>query len=136
MGEVTREEMKEQAMLLMKELGIPEAVIDNFKQHDLVISCNRGRFEGIGEDLSPLIHSVEHKYGGLVYMVVKAKTIYGYLDSLLYVSPYKEDWEDEEDAIKDGLVFSYTHNWDCPECSEFGSIVVTTEPDGCLLRIA
>ena len=136
MGEVTREEMKEQAIIRMQGLGIPEPVINNFKEQDHITVCNRGRFEKTGVDLLPLIHAIERKYGGLVYMVVRAESIYGYLDSLLYISPYEEDWEDEDDAIRDGIVFSYTHNWDFPECSEFGSIVVTTEPDGCLLRIA
>lgn len=137
MEQPTREVMKEEALKWMEILNISPEVITDFKNYDSVMACDgaSGAFSPLTEGLKRLVEQTEHKYGCLVYLVVRMDTIYGHLDSLLFVTKYAEEWEMERDALERGYAMTYTHNVENPFCSEMGDIVVRTTKDGGLIRL-
>ena len=76
----------------------------------------------------------ENEYNAVVYLVVRTPFGIAVLDSLLYVSRYDEEWEDEIESLKDGYVLTYTVNYLNPDCSEFGDIAFSTTLDGEIVR--
>lgn len=138
MEQPTREAMKEEALKWMEILKISPEVILDFKNYDTVMACEgrNGTFVPLTEGLKELVKQTEHKYGCLVYLVVRTNTVFGQLDSLLFVTKYDEEWETEREALECGYAMTYTHNADNPICSEMGDIVVKTTEDGGLVRLA
>ena len=59
-----------------------------------------------------------------------------FLDSLIIVSQYDEEWELEKDDLKDGYLMTYTINYLNPEFSEFGSIAYEHTKHGGIVRTA
>lgn len=134
---VSMEIKKEEAIKRMKALGIFNQTIQQFKKEDLV-SCSEppmGANYWIDKEQEKLVKDFEEEYNALVYFVVRSYTVFGKLDSFLYVSDYQEEWEMDNADIEDGYVMSYVHNYDAPECSEFGSIGIQ-ERFGGLVRTA
>ena len=133
---VTREKKKEEAIKRMKALGIIDNAIKQFEEDDIVMVSEPpfGALYWLEDEEKEMVREFEEENNALVYMIVRAFTNFGKMDSLLFVSDYKEDWEMDHDAIVDGYVMSYTKNYDAPECSEMGSIVVKPMFGG-LLRV-
>ena len=120
----TIEEMRAEAVARMKMMGVWDVAVKEFETKARVMSSERpfGAFYDLSEEQQKILREVEEK-GGVVYMVLRAHTTMGKMDSFLYVSPHKEEWAMDREDIQDGLAFSWTHNYDDPWCSEFGSIV-------------
>lgn len=74
------------------------------------------------EKLQSEIEKFEEKHNALVYAVIRSFTTFGTMDSLLFVEDYEEEWEMFDEDVRDGIIMSYTINYDAPDCSEFGSI--------------
>ena len=66
----------------------------------------------------------------LVYHVIKSKTSFGLLYSLLYVSDTEDEWEMDFENIKEHCPFVYVINKTVPEYSEFGSITILPRNGG------
>lgn len=117
-------EKKAEAIKRMKMMHLIPDAIKQFKDEDQIMVSEPpfGGLYWIEDELQSRIKEFEEKNNALVYLVVRAFTSFGKMDSLLFVSDYKEDWELENDNINDGIVFSYTINYDMPGCSEMGSI--------------
>lgn len=117
-------EKKAEAIKRMKMMHIISDAIKQFKDENQIMVSEPpfGGLYWIEDELQTTIKKFEEKNNALVYLVVRAFTSFGKMDSLLFVSDYKEDWELENDNINDGIVFSYTINYDMPGCSEMGSI--------------
>ena len=75
-------------------------------------------------DVTEKVMEFENKYNALVYHVIHTLTEFGELYHFLYVSDYDEEWEMDNDDIKDNYVMCYVWNKDIPEFSEFGTIAV------------
>ena len=133
---VTREKKKEEAIKRMKALGIIDNAIKQFEEDDIVMVTEPpfGALYWLEDDEKEMVKEFEEENNALVFMVVRAFTNFGKMDSLLFVSDYKEEWEMDNEAIVDGYVMSYTKNYNAPDCSEMGSIVVKPSFGG-LLRI-
>ena len=134
---VSMEIKKEEALKRMKALGIISQTIQQFKKENLV-SCSEppiGANYWLDDEQKALVEQFEKEHNALVYFVVRSYTSFGKMDALLFVSDYDEEWEMDNDDIKDGYVMSYVHNYDMPDCSEFGSIVVEKRFGG-LIRVA
>ena len=123
---ITREVKKEEALKRMKALNIFDAAIREFKNEDIIMVSEPpiGGLYYLEDHEKEMVKEFEEKYNALVYMVVRAFTNFGKMDSLLFVSDYDEEYEMEMEDIEDGIVMSYTINHDMPDCSEFGSIGV------------
>ena len=61
-------------------------------------------------------------------------TLGNYIGALKNFKDYQDEYEMDNDDIKDGYIMSYVVNHDCPDLSEFGSIAVKSVGGG-LVRI-
>lgn len=149
--QISRERKIEEAVRRMKTLGIIDDAISQFQKDGTVMVSEPpfGALYTIDEEQKKLVEEFEKEHNAVVYMVVKCYSTIGKMDSFLYVSDYEDEWEmeavwfvveDEETEtnnsdMSDGYIMSYTHNYDAPECSEFGEIGVRQSFGG-LLRTA
>ena len=68
-------------------------------------------------------------------MVVRSYTEFGTMDSYLYVSKHKDEWEADRELIKEGQTIAYVINRNDEFCSEIGSIGIRLTPARGLVRI-
>lgn len=133
-----RETKKAEAIKWMNILGIQPEVISNFKEHDTIALCSGkdGSFSPlVDNELKALIDKFEQQRENVVYLVVRTPSIYGQLDSLLFVGNYSEEWEFTKEELRSGYVLTYTINRNYPECSEMGDIFVKRSTNGGLIRL-
>ena len=69
------------------------------------------------------------------YLVVRWETVFGRLDSLLYVGPQVVEWKYDHDDIADGYALTFTKNWANDDFSEFGYIAFRKHPGAGITRI-
>lgn len=86
-----------------------------------------------GEDLEQ-VRAFEKEYDALVYMAVKAVTPLGVMDSYLFVSDHREEWENDRTDLRYGETCAYVYNRDMPDCSEIGYIGIERTPAAGLRR--
>ena len=134
--QVERDVKKIEAMMRMKKLRIWNEAIKSFRKHDLVLVTEPpiGAVYTMEPELEAEVRKFEKEHNALVYMVVRSFTTFGKMDSLLFVSDYEEEWSMDREDIEDGIVMTYTINWDMPDCSEMGSIAVERTAAGGLIR--
>ena len=120
-----------EAIKRMKALGLYPAVIKEFEEDGRL---NLAEYNGIlfhlDYDEKEMIKIWEQEENSLVYHVIKTKTSFGLLYSLLYVSDTEEEWEMENNDVKDLTPFVYVFNKTVPEYSEFGSITILPKNGG------
>lgn len=133
---VSREIKKAEAIKRMKAMHIYADAIKQFKNDDVVMVSEPpiGGLYWLNDEEKEMVHDFEQEHNVLVYLVVRAYTNLGKMDSLLYVSNYEDEWQMEMDDIADGYVMTYTINHDMPDCSEFGSIAYKSVGGGILRR--
>lgn len=121
---ISREEKRAEAVDRMKMLGIFPQTITQFRKEGLVSISEPpvGAFFWVEGEEAEMVKKFEEEHNALVYVIVRAFTSLGKMDSYLYVSDYKEEWEDDREDIKEGQALTYTVNYDMPDCSEFGTI--------------
>lgn len=135
--EISREEKKIEAINRMKLWKIYSSTIQQFENEDKVsesVPPLGACFWIEGEQLER-IHKFEQEHNALVYHVIHSYTSIGELESYLYVSDYKEEWETDRNDISNGQQLVYVFNHDMPDCSEFGSIGIKLTPAAGLRRI-
>lgn len=132
---ISIEEKKAEAIRRMKMLGIFPETIKQFEAG--YVSRSEPPFGAYywveGEELEAL-RKFEEEHDYLVYTVVRSYTSIGMMDSYLFVGDDVEEWELDRDDLKDGYAFSYTVNYDAPDCSEFGTIGIKLSVAAGLLR--
>lgn len=123
---ISREEKKAEAIRRMKMLQIHPEAIRQFEEDDTIMVSEPpfGGLYWLKDHEKEEVKEIEEKYHALVYMVVRAYTNIGQMDSFLLISDYQEEWEWEREDIPYGIVFTYTANRDVPDFSELGSISV------------
>ena len=87
-------------------------------------------------ELTNDIRNFEYTHNCIVYAVIynEFKEIGNHL-TLLYVSyDNKDEWESEKEALKAMKPIAYVMNLTYPECSEFGTVLLSSH-DGVLERI-
>ena len=138
MAKVKREVKKAEAIRWMKILDINEDIVKLFEKHDIVMACSgiTGAFIPLDDPhLEQQIQDFEQQWDNLVYLVIRTPSIYGWLDSLLFIDNYEDEWGMARRSLKDGYVLSWTINQDHPMCSDMGSIVVERTHSGGLIRL-
>lgn len=119
-----------EAIKRMKALGLYPAVIKEFEEDGkLNLSEYNGILFHLNDDEKEMIKTWEQDEC-LVYHVIKSKTSFGLLYSLLYVSDTEEEWEMDFEDIKEYCPFVYVVNKTVPEYSEFGSITILPKNGG------
>lgn len=137
MCKVSRENKKAEAIKRMKALGLFNPCIKVFEKHDEVqlTEPNGGLYEFRDDaELNEKIKAFEEEHNALVYHVIHTYTQFGELYSFLFVSDYEEEWEMDNEDVKDGYAIAYVWNKSDDWCSEMGSIVVQ-ERFGGLVRV-
>ena len=135
---VSREEKKVEALNRMKKWGYWGRAKEAFRKSNKVF-VNEPPFGAVYDPepyLAEDIKKFEDENNALVYMVVRAFTQFGVMDSFLYVSDYPEEWDMDNEDIGQGIAMTYTINRDMPDCSEFGSIGVRLGSGAGLIRVA
>ena len=135
---ISREEKKAEAINRMKKLRYWAQAREAFRRSNRVFVTEPpvGAVYDLEPELAETVKRFEEENNALVYIVVRAFTSFGKMDSLLFVSDYREDWELDNEDLNDWIVMSYTINYDAPDCSEFGSIGVRPTIAGGLKRVA
>lgn len=135
---VSREDKKVEALSRMKKFGYWGLAREAFRRRNAVFVSEApiGAVYDMEPELKERVEEFEREHDALVYMVVRAFTAFGRMDSLLYVSDCREEWGMDNEDIGCGIAMSYTINWDAPDCSEFGSIGVRLGAGAGLLRTA
>lgn len=137
---ISREEMKEEALKRIEELSevfeLNPKIYNYFKEDKLYYSYATalgvmGSIDTIHYDdrYAKVAAEFEKKYNCFVYHAIE----FGNSLALLYVGDNQDDW-DAEHLFDKLYLMSYVYNFNNPELSEFGDIVVDCL-DGALVRI-
>ena len=121
---VSREIKKEEAIKRMRAMNIYSDAIKQFKNADIVMVSEPplGGLFWLNDEEKEMVSKFEQENNALVYLVVRSFTNLGIMDNIFYVSDYQDEWEMENEDLKDHYAFVYVVNYDMPDCSEFGSI--------------
>jgi hypothetical protein len=133
---VSMENKKKEAIIRMEGLDIYPETIRQFQNEGLVNYSEPplGTNFWLTTEQREIVKVFEEEYNALVYFAIRSYTEFGILDSFLYVSDYEEEWEMDNRDLKDGYVYAYVYNHDCPEYSEIGLIRVQPRFGG-LVRV-
>ena len=136
--ELTREMKKEEAIKRMEMLDIFPETIRQFEKENLISVSEPpfGAFYWADDEQKKLIAEIEQQYHLLVYMGIMSYTEFGKMLSLLYVSDHEEEWSEDCMNLLNEEALTYTHNYDAPECSEFGYISFKKTKASGLIRTA
>ena len=132
-GIATPEEIKAEAESRLKNLGVMNSVVENFKNGKIFMS----EFGGMIYDLSSSAKVAVNKAierGLYPYAVCRNQASFGDSYAVLAVGNDKEEWQFER-ADKNGICYAYVYNADHPELSEYGEVQIASANGG-LMRIA
>lgn len=124
---VSIEKKKAEAIKRMKTLDLYKPYITLFEKDNQIFlsEMTGGVYEfSDDEELVAKVKAFEEENNALVYHVIRTMTTFGELYNFLYVSDYEEEWEMDNEDIKDGYALAYVWNKTDEWCSEFGSIGV------------
>ena len=121
---ISREIKKVEAIKRMKAMNIYSDAIKQFKNDDIVMVSEPplGGLFWLNDEEKEMVSKFEQENNALVYLVVRSFTNLGIMDNIFYVSDYQDEWEMENEDLKDHYAFVYVVNYDMPDFSEFGSI--------------
>lgn len=133
---ISREEKKIEAIKRMKKLDVISDAIKQFADSDTIMVCEPplGGLYWLNDEEKEMVHKFEEENNALVYMVIRAFTNYGKMDSMLYVSDYKEEWAMDNEDLDYDIAMTYTINHDYEFGSEFGSIGIKRIHGGVLRK--
>ena len=99
---MTREAQKAEAVERLKALGFDSELVSKFETDGTVFICDPPSGKPIPADSDTVkeIGKLEAEYGCLVYLVIRDYS-FSFLDSLIIVSQYDEEWELEKDDLKE-----------------------------------
>ena len=134
---ISIEEQKAEALKRIKALKLHPNVVKEFEK-DGTINFSEPPFGGLfwaKDDDMERIREFEEEYDALVYTGIRTFTNIGKMDSYLFVSKHKEEWDLDNAGIANGEVLAYVYNHDAPDCSEMGFIGIKSLISGGLVRI-
>lgn len=123
MTEELKVKQVEEGVKRMRALKMLKQPINEFKKEGVLnLSENGGYLYWLEPNERDMVAKFEAEHDATVYHVIKSFTTFGVMYSLLYVSAYEEEWDQDMVDIKSGMALAYVVNVDMPDCSEFGSI--------------
>ncbi len=122
----TMEEMKNEAIKRMEKLGLMKECIDAFKEGKVWSSQEQGALYELNEERMEIVRQFEngHDVPYLVYHVIISHAEFGTCFNMLFVSPYKDEWEMDDEDIHNNTPLVMCKNLDDPFCDDMGSIGV------------
>ena len=130
------DEKDKEAIERMKLLEIMDETIEQYADFGYVTRSDPplGALFWVSDQELADIRLWETEHNARVYHVVRAYTSLGILDSYLYVSNNKDEWEIDRQLLEAGEPLAYVVNRSDPYCSEFGTIGIKTTPAKGLIR--
>lgn len=126
-----RAKMVEEAVGRMCRLRMMPQVITRFrKQGEVLKSEVAGILYDLNDEEKKTVADWEEESGGIVYAAILSNMVFGRCLSLLYVSAEEEEWEFEREDLEEKVPLAYVANLDAPDCSELGSIGITSVNGG------
>jgi len=132
---IDRENKKKEARSRMEILKLHPDAIKEFWDEDKLNLSFCGNLSWLNDVQKEKVQEFEKRNNSLVYHVIYDYTAFGKMLTLLYVSDYPEEWEQDRADLKDGYPLAYVANLDDNLLSEFGMVGVKPH-DGGVLRIA
>lgn len=124
-----KELQKKEAVKRLKMLKVLPEVINEFKEGVVYYSERQSAmFDGIlywvsnKPEYEKAVKDFEEKYGALVYHAQLMHTCDGDMLSLLYVGAHQDEWEQEEEDLRNGETLAYVSVMGDPALSEIGFI--------------
>lgn len=116
----TKEVKVAEAIKRMRKMGILENAIQHFEKSGKVYvsMAPYGILYGLTKQQKSVLKQFEEKRNALVYAVINTETMWGELDTYIYVTDHSEEWEFENDALENGIAIAYVYNQkmkDCPK---------------------
>ena len=135
---MSKEKQKQEALKRMKALQLSEQVIKDFKDNNKLYYSERQNriFNAVlywvdnDEKYVEIVKKFEKKTKSLVYHCQLTHLEFGDCLSLLFVSAHEEDWDYENQLLKQGVAFAWVENLDDEWCSEMGSIGIKPSMGG------
>ena len=130
------DEKDKEAIERMKLLEIMDETIEQYADFGYVTRSDPplGALFWVSDQELADIRLWETEHNARVYHVVRAYTSLGILDSYLYVSNNKDEWEIDRQLLEAGEPLAYVVNRSDPYCSEFGTIGIKTNSAKGLIR--
>lgn len=124
--QASKKEMKTEAVERMKLLGMNPQAIEEFEKEGNLNLSRYGVLFPLEDEQWKRVRQFEKENGYCVYHVIQNFTNIGEMLSMLYVSTFKEEWEQDRIDIQEHIPMAYVANLDDEVCSEFGAIGVET----------
>jgi len=124
-------EQKQEALNRMRMLDIYSPAIKEFEKENIINKSEHGgMLYWLDENEQEFVKEFEEKYNAIVYHIIHNYTEFGELYSLLFVSQHKEEWDWDNEDIKNNIAMVYVKNIDEDAFSEFGSIGIKSQFGG------
>ena len=124
-------EQKQEALNRMRMLDIYSPSIKEFEKENIINKSEHGgMLYWLDEKEQKFVKEFEEKYNAIVYHIIHNYTEFGELYSLLFVSQHKEEWDWDNEDIKNNIAMVYVKNIDEDAFSEFGSIGIKSQFGG------
>lgn len=136
---ISHAEKVAEAIKRMQVMGISETQIRNFQDNGYIPVFINGLnlAEAFHKPIKDgRIRKIEAEYNLLIFSIITSHSAIGNMESYIYVSDERNEWEMENEDINDGYAMTWTENLTYPECSEFGSIAFERKDSGALWRTA
>lgn len=127
---VTVEEARQEALKRMKKLNFHPNVLSDFKEDIINKSELIGILYWLNDEEIKAVREFEAEHESVVYHVIYQSTNIGELYSFLYVKLDDEEWEMDNEGLKQREVLAYVWNKTAPEFSEFGYIGIRSQVGG------
>jgi len=124
-------EQKQEALNRMRMLDIYSPAIKEFEKENIINKSEHGgMLYWLDENEQEFVKEFEEKYNAIVYHIIHNYTEFGELYSLLFVSQHKEEWDWDNEDIRNNIAMVYVKNIDEDAFSEFGSIGIKSQFGG------
>jgi len=119
-------QQKSEAVRRMKEFGLYAPVIRDLDRDKLYMSEAGGILYDLNDDAQAAAQIVKDDFDGFPYHIIRSYTDFGECYSVLFVSKYTEEWEEDRSRTPMAYVYNATHK----EYSELGHIGIVPANGG------
>ena len=129
-----KEERFIEAIERMKLLHLSPNCIEAFTKGKVWESEGYGALYELNAEEQKLVDDFQASTGHLVYHMIHNKFEFGECYTMLYVSKYLTEWNEDRNDLEDGYALCYVKNVTDDFCSEYGTVAIRPSFGG-LVRI-